>query len=423
MKNKKTFIGLNLSVFMMMLGVGMIMALLPKRIIVLTGSGATVGYLASAFAISYIFLQVPIGNLSDRYGFKFFLFLGYLICFVTGIMYYFSNHANLYFLGRVFQGMGEAPIWALAPALLSIKYPNANLYFLGRVFQGMGEAPIWALAPALLSIKYPNSKGKVIGIYNASIHIGLTIGPLLGILLSNYLIGNKPFLFYAGVCLIGALILLFSVEKVNHDEFQEKQTIHFRNIIELVTTRNSLAALFGITLYGAGYGILLTTIPSFLIINKNFNQTFVGIFFSLFYIAISISQIITGVLSDKMGRKIFMIAGLLTASFGIAIFSELNQPLISIVLTIASLGLGVFYLSSMAFLNEVVPNSLKGTISGAYYLFWGIGFFFGPIIIAQITKSGSSLGYQFFSAFLLIEALILVFCSKEKADKEGQILS
>ena len=387
MENKKTFIGLNLSVFIMMLGVGMIMALLPKRIIVLTGSGATVGYLASAFAISYIILQVPIGNLSDRYGFKFFLFLGYLICFITGVIYYFSNHANL--------------------------------YFLGRVFQGMGEAPIWALAPALLSIKYPSSKGKVIGIYNASIHIGLTIGPLLGILLSNYLIGNKPFLFYAGVCLIGALILWFSVEKVNHDEFQEKQTINFRNIIELITTGNSLAALLGIALYGAGYGIFLTTIPSFLIINKNFNQTFVGIFFSLFYIAISISQIITGVLSDKMGRKIFMIAGLLTASLGIAIFSELNQPLISIVLTIASLGLGVFYLSSMAFLNEVVPNSLKGTISGAYYLFWGIGFFFGPIIIGQMTKSGSSLGYQLFSVFLLIEALILVFFSKEKANNKS----
>jgi MFS family permease len=368
-KNKKTLIGLNLSVFIMMLGVGMIMALLPQRIIVLTGSGVTVGYLASAFAISYIILQVPIGNLSDRYGFKFFLFLGYLICFITGVMYYFSNHANL--------------------------------YFLGRVFQGMGEAPIWALAPALLSIKYPGSKGKVIGIYNASIHIGLTIGPLLGILLSNYLIGNKPFLFYAGACLMGALILLFSLEKVNNNEFQEKQTINFRNIIELLTTRNSLAALLGITLYGAGYGIFLTTIPSFLIINKNYNQTFVSIFFSLFYIAISISQIITGVLSDRMGRKFFMIAGLMTASFGIAIFSELNQPLISVALTIASLGLGVFYLSSMAFLNEVVPNSLKGTISGAYYLFWGIGFFFGPIIIGQITKSGSSLGYQLFSVFLL----------------------
>ena len=333
---------------MMMLGVGMIMALLPQRIIVLTGSGATVGY---------------------------------LICFMTGVLYYFSNHVNL--------------------------------YFLGRLFQGMGEAPIWALAPALLSIKYPASKGKAIGIYNASIHIGLTIGPLLGILFSNYLTGNKPFLFYAGVCLLGALILWFGVEKVHNNEIQEKQTIHFRNIVELVTTRNSLAALIGITLYGAGYGIFLTTIPSFLILNKNYNQTFVGIFFFLFYIAISIAQIVTGALSDKMGRKIFMIGGLLTASLGIAIFSELNQPLISVALTIASLGLGVFYLSSMAFLNEMVPNSLKGTISGAYYLFWGIGFFFGPIIIGQMTQSGSSLGYQFFSAFLLIEALILVFCSKE----------
>jgi len=371
----------------MMLGVGMIMALLPKRIIVLTGSGATVGYLASAFAISYIILQVPIGNLSDRYGFKFFLFLGYLICFITGVLYYFSHHANL--------------------------------YFLGRLFQGMGEAPIWALAPALLSIKYPASKGKAIGIYNTSIHIGLTIGPLLGILFSNYLTGNKPFLFYAGVCLLGALILWFGVEKVHNNEIQEKQTIHFRNIVELVTTRNSLAALIGITLYGAGYGIFLTTIPSFLILNKNYNQTSVGIFFFLFYIAISIAQIVTGVLSDKMGRKIFMITGLLTASFGIAIFSELNQPLISVALTIASLGLGVFYLSSMAFLNEVVPNSLKGTISGAYYLFWGIGFFFGPIIIGQMTKSGSSLGYQLFSAFLLIEALILVFYSKEKPNNKS----
>ncbi len=85
MKNNRTLISLNLSVFMMMLGVGMIMALLPQRIIVLTGSGKTVGYLASAFAISYILLQVPIGNLSDRYGFKFFLFLGYLICFITGV--------------------------------------------------------------------------------------------------------------------------------------------------------------------------------------------------------------------------------------------------------------------------------------------------------------------------------------------------
>jgi MFS family permease len=375
---RKTLIGLNLSVFMMMLGVGMTMALLPKKIIDLTGSGSIVGYLASAFAISYIVLQLPIGNLSDKLGFKFFLFSGYLLCFATGLLYYFSN--------------------------------NANMIFLGRIFQGAGEAPVWALAPALLSIKYPNSKGKVIGIYNAAIHIGLTVGPILGIAALKIWTGNQAFLFYSFVCLVGAVITLVSVENANKNEITEKEAMNFKNILALVSDRSTFVALAGITLYGAGYGIFLTIIPAFLISIKGFSQTFIGVFFSLFYGAISLSQIITGHFSDKMGREIFMIAGLIIAALGLGIFPGLGQPLISIVLTLASLGLGVFYLSSMAFLNEIVPNSLKGTISGAYYLFWGIGFFFGPILIGKLGElPGFNKGYYAYSIALILEAVTMTY--------------
>lgn len=378
MGQKKTLIGLNLSVFMMMLGVGMTMALLPKKIIDFTGSGSTVGYLASAFAISYIVLQVPIGNLSDKLGFKFFLFSGYLLCFATGLLYYFSD--------------------------------SANLIFLGRIFQGAGEAPIWALAPALLSIQFPDSKGKVMGIYNAAIHLGLTIGPILGIVVLKIWTGNQAFMFYAIVCLIGAIITFFSVENVNKNEVINKETMDFKNIFALISDRNIFIALTGITLYGAGYGVFLTTIPAFLITEKGFSQTFIGIFFSLFYVAISLSQIITGPLSDKMGREIFMIIGLIVAALGLGIFPGLTQPWISIVLTLASLGFGVFYLSSMAFLNETVPNSLKGTISGAYYLFWGIGFFLGPLLIGKFGESpGFHKGFYVFSIALLLEVVTMTF--------------
>lgn len=378
MGQKKILIGLNLSVFIMMLGVGMTMALLPKKIIDLTGSGSTVGYLASAFALSYIVLQVPIGNLSDRLGFKLFLFTGYLLCMATGLLYYFSN--------------------------------SANLIFLGRIFQGAGEAPVWALAPALLSIKYPDSKGKVMGIYNAAIHIGLTIGPILGIAVLEIWTGNQVFLFYAFVCLIGAIITLFSVENVNKNEVIAKETMNFKNIVTLMSDRSTFVALAGITLYGAGYGIFLTIIPAFLINVKEFSQTLIGVFFSLFYVAISLSQLITGHLSDKIGRKIFMIIGLIIAALGLVIFPGLSQPLISIVLTLASLGLGVFYLSSMAFLNEIVPNSHKGTISGAYYLFWGIGFFFGPILIGKLGElPGYNKGFYVYSIALILEVATMTF--------------
>ncbi|MDR3279984.1 MAG: MFS transporter [Synergistaceae bacterium] len=75
MKYDKTLLGLNISVFLMMIGVGMIVALLPQKIIALDGHGRNVGYLASMFAISYIVLQIPIGALADKYGFKKFLIL------------------------------------------------------------------------------------------------------------------------------------------------------------------------------------------------------------------------------------------------------------------------------------------------------------------------------------------------------------
>ena len=53
-------------------------------------------------------------------------------------------------------------------------------------------------------------------------------------------------------------------------------------------------------------------------------------------------------------------------------------------LTLASAGLGVFYLASMIFLNETVDERLKGTISGAYYLFFGVGLCFGPPLFSLV---------------------------------------
>ncbi len=378
MKEKKALVGLNLSVFMMMLGVGMIMSLLPNKVIGFTGSSSSVGYIASAFAISYIVLQVPIGNLSDRFGFKSFLIAGYLLCSLTGFLYYFSN--------------------------------SETLIFIGRIFQGAGEAPIWALAPALLSIQFPNSKGKAMGIYNAILHIGLTIGPLLGIVFLRFWSSDLTFLFYAVACFVGAVITYLYVENANKSKVGNTETINIKNIISLASDKAILIVLLGITLYGAGYGLFLTNIPAFLLSVKGYSQTFVQTFFSLFYLAISLSQIVIGPLSDKWGRKKFMTGGLILAALCIWLFPNLNQNIMSVVLTLASLGLGVFYLSSMAFLNNEAPDSLKGTISGAYYLFWGIGFFAGPLLIGRLGELPSNnIGFYVYSIALILETIAMVF--------------
>jgi MFS family permease len=184
----------------------------------------------------------------------------------------------------------------------------------------------------------------------------------------------------------------------------------------------TLAVLIGIALYGAGYGLAVTIIPAFLISAKGFNQAAISIYFSLFYIAISLSQLIAGPVSDKKGRQGFMVCGLVLAAVGLALFSPLQQPWINVPLTLASLGLGMFCVSSMAYLNEGVSDSLKGTISGAYYLFWGLGYFLGPLAAGELGNfMGLNISFYLLAGLLGIETILLLVMGADRRVRRSYV--
>jgi MFS family permease len=376
MARYQSVIAINFSVFLLMLGVGMIVALLPQRIMNMSDSVASVGYLASAYAVSNMLVQFPIGFFSDRIGFKSLIAAGYFFCSLTGLLYYFSD--------------------------------TSNLIFLGRMLQGIGEAPIWALAPALLSIQYPAEKGKFMGIYNASLHCGLTAGSLIGILICRTWQGNEAFLLFAAVSFSGGLLIALFVENPHPETILTKARINFKDVIALGDHLSNRIVFAGIMLYGAGYGAFITIIPASLISAKNSSQTTVGVFFSLFYIALGVSQLVAGPFSDRKGRKATMMYGMMAAAVGIGSFFTLNQPWHNGLLAVAGLGLGVFCVSSMAFLNDSVPDSLKGAAAGAFYLSWGIGYFFGPLVLGKVCQFASlQTGFWILAGLLMLEFIAL----------------
>ncbi|SMD05405.1 MFS transporter [Sporomusa malonica] len=383
MLRDNTLLGLIVAVVLMMVGVGMVMPQLPQRVVDFDGNGRSVGYIASAFAFSYLLLQVPSGRVADRIGFKPLLVFGYLLCSLTGLVFYYAA--------------------------------SSYMIFFARLLQGIGEAPVWALAPALLSLRFPLIKGKVMGIYSAAMHSGLALGPILGVVLVKIVNSNAVFLVYSVGCLAGAIAIYLLVDNSSKQEYQAMSKFDIPAVLRLIRHRKTLLALSGITLYGAAYGIFHTNIPVFLVEEKNFTPVQIGMFFSLFYVAISLSQIIIGPMSDRFGRNIFMILGLVTVAGGFIVMPAYCFPLILLVLTVVSFGMGVFCLASMAYLNETVPGSLKGTISGAYYLFWGSGYFFGPLLIIQaadlIDFQAAMTGY---STLVLLVAIGLIMISGAK---------
>lgn len=284
--------------------------------------------------------------MADRFGFKLFLVGGYGVCFIAGLLFYFSDHSSMLFGGHLLQGVGEAPVWALAPALLALRFPHC--------------------------------KGKVMGIYNATIHLGLTAGPLAGIILAKVWQGRESFLLYAALCLLGAVVLGIALPGSKSARVSTREVRTLSQLGVLLRQGSVAGTLAGIALYGAGYGIFLTNIPAYLLEAKAASATLVGIFFALFYLAVSVAQIVTGPLTDRLGSRIFMAGGLGLAAMGLGVSPFCDWEWLIFVLSIGSLGLGVFCIASMTFLQGAVPDALKGTTGGAYYLFWGLGMFVGP---------------------------------------------
>lgn len=372
MRRHRTLIGIYLSIFPAMLGNGMIMVILPGRVMEMAGTISAVGGIASAFALSYLLLQLPLGRLGDRFGAKAILAAGYGLCGLAGLLYLGAD--------------------------------SATAIYLGRALQGAGEVPLWALAAAQLAIVYPDCKGRVIGGYNALFHLGLCAGPMAGLVVARW--GgseNALFVFYSAACFSGAFLVAALVAGSREKSAASSAvpaaplTKYWGRIWRMLP---------GISLYGMAYGVMLTVVPAFLASEKGFDNTLLSVFFSLFFLSVSFSQIIAGPLWDRGMGAACMVAGLSCAAVGMAAAAWIDGPAAMAALTVACLGLGGYHVASLAELNARVPSTMKGSISGAYYLSWGIGYFVGPVVTGlACDRFGGQVGLSLPAALLAVAAL------------------
>src|SRR5208283_5098491 len=71
-------------------------------------------------------------------------------------------------------------------SLLSALAVNAPMLILFRIMQGMGSAMVFATGIAIATSVFPAAeRGKAIGIIVAAVYIGLSVGPLLGGVLTH----------------------------------------------------------------------------------------------------------------------------------------------------------------------------------------------------------------------------------------------
>lgn len=145
---RQTLVILLLSVFIALLGIGIIIPIMPVFAAKLGASGFALGMIIASFSITRGLLQPLVGNLSDRFGRKWFLVAGLFIYGLVGLLIPHARSVLDLITIRGFHGVGSAMIVPIAMAYMSYLAPKGEEgrymgYLNIAIFCGIGCGPLF----------------------------------------------------------------------------------------------------------------------------------------------------------------------------------------------------------------------------------------------------------------------------------------
>ncbi len=173
---------LAVSVFLVMLGVGIVSPVLPLYARAFDVPYTTVGFVVSAFGIARLLFDLPAGSLTDRYGRKPLIVIGLGIFAGAGLIAAFATNIYHLILSRFFQGVGAALFTTTAMVLV-------------------GD-----IAP-------PEQRGKYLAYYQGTFFLGSAAGPAFGGLLLDLGGFHTPFFALSALAALAAVYSHFSIQE------------------------------------------------------------------------------------------------------------------------------------------------------------------------------------------------------------------
>jgi multidrug resistance protein len=165
-----------LTVFIDLVGFGIVLPLLPLYADEFGASGATVGLLVTVYSVAQFFMAPLWGRLSDRYGRRPIILLGLVGSGLAYLVFAWSQSLLWLFASRVMAGVGGSTV------------PVAEAY--------------------IADVTPPEERAGRMGLIGAAFGLGFIVGPATGGILSTVSY-EAPGYLAAGLCFLNAVLAWF----------------------------------------------------------------------------------------------------------------------------------------------------------------------------------------------------------------------
>ncbi|GIV88517.1 MAG: tetracycline resistance MFS efflux pump [Chloroflexus sp.] len=399
MKRNPPLLFIFLTIFIDLLGIGIVLPLLPEYVKIVERSSwpwladnraLVVGALTASYALMQFLFAPILGALSDRFGRRPILLLS---LFGVGLSYLvFAVAENLTFLGV------ETVI---------------GLLFLARITAGITGASISTAQAYIADVTPPSERARGLGMIGAAFGLGFMLGPAIGGLLSNISL-QAPALFAAALSFANVMFGFFRLPESLPPEKRMRSVSRNLNPVTRLTAvaRDPRVQpfIFGSVLFNLAFAGLQSNFPVYSDVRFGFSpQQNALIFAFIGLIAVLVQGFLIRKLVARFGEARLALAGLTLmalgfAATGLAPASWMLFPAIGIV----ALGSGMLTPSLTSLISQSVSATEQGAILGGVQSFNSLTMVLGPLLAGTLFDLIAPNAPYLFGAVLLTGALTVL---------------
>lgn len=372
-----------LNLFIAFLGIGLVIPVTPTIMNELNISGATVGYMVSAFAFAQLILSPLAGRAVDKYGRKPMIIIGLFIFSMSELLF----------------GLGQ----------------SVEVLFASRILGGVSAAFIMPAVTAFIAdITTNETRPKALGYMSAAISTGFIIGPGIGGFLAD--LGSRtPFFFAAAFGLTAMVLSVFTLKepKRHYETTTVKQQTGFRKVF------SPLYFIAFLVLLISSFGLASFESLFALFVDRKFGFTAKDIALAISLGAI-VGVIVQVGLFDRLTRwfgEIRLIRYSLIGSTLLVVLMTFVTNYLSIILVtmVVFVGFDLMRPAVTTYLSKIAGDE-QGFVGGMNSMFTSIGNILGPIVGGQLFDVNLNYPFYFATVMLAVGILLTYFWRAPRAE-------
>ncbi len=391
MKRSPIYIVL-LTVFIDLLGFGIIIPLLPFYAEHFGATPVTIGVLTASYSFMQ-FLFVPFwGRLSDKIGRRPIILMSVFGSFISYFIFGIAGSLTVLFISRILAGFMGANI------------STANAY--------IADSTTF------------DQRAKYMGMIGAAFGVGFMLGPFIGGIMSRISYG-APGLFASGLSLINVVLAYFMLPESLKEKSKHVRKFSLMNItaIREAFRRPAIASLVMVFFfYTIAFSTLYVAFPLFTGDVYKYGAEANGYLFAYIgLIGIIVQGGATGRLVKRFGEKKLMTTGvvLLFAGLSFVPMTKSLFPLMAL-LTLLAIGSALVTPSLTSLISKFAGESQHGSVLGVSSSFTSLGRVIGPFWGGFII-SAAGLSWPFYTgSLMLLVALVFALRVRKVGDPEPE---